>query len=76
LPVIDDPTHQEHQSVTLPPSRGRLDPHDTPLDEARWDGWVIRGRRADAAFREKLRMLVVLGVTVGVGAGTVWMFLG
>ena len=76
LPVIDDPTHEPHQSVTLPPAPGRLDARDTPLDEAHWDAWVIRGRRADAAFREKLRMLVVLGVTVGVGAGTVWMFLG
>ena len=75
LPVIDDPTHEQDQSMTLP-AAGPLDTHDAPLDEARWDAWVIKGRRADAAFTEKVRMLAVLGVTVGVGAGTVWMFLG
>jgi len=74
LPVIDDPTHEQDQSMA--PPAGRLDIHDAPLDEARWDAWVIKGRRADAAFTERVRMLAVLGVTVGVGAGTVWMFLG
>jgi hypothetical protein len=76
LPVIDDPTHEQDQPVTLPPSRGPLDTHHASLDEARWDAWVVKGRRADEAFIEKVRMLAVLGVTVGVAAGTVWVFLG
>jgi hypothetical protein len=76
LPVIDDPTHEKDQSVTLPPARGPFDTHDAPLDEARWDAWVAKGRRADQALIEKVRMLALLGVTVGVAAGTVWIFLG
>ena len=36
---------------------------------------MAKGRRADAASSEKMRVLAMLGVTVGVAAGTVWMFL-
>jgi hypothetical protein len=76
LPAIDDPAHEREQYVTLPPARGSFDTHDAPLDEARWDVWVAKGRRADQALIEKVRMLTLLGVTVGVAAGTVWIFLG
>jgi len=53
-----------------------IDTHCAPLDDARWDAWVAKGRRADQAFVEKVRMLALLGVTVGVAADTVWIFLG
>ncbi len=76
LPITDDPTHEPNQPVTLPPPRGPLETHSAPFDDARWDAWVIKGRRADAAFTEKARMLAVLGVTVGIAAGTVWILLG
>ena len=49
---------------------------NVPCDQGRWDAWVTKGRLADAAFREKVRMLAMLGVTVGIAAGTVWIFLG
>jgi hypothetical protein len=46
-----------------------------PFDQGRWDAWMTKGRLADAAFTEKARMLAMLGLTVGVAAGTAWMFL-
>ena len=49
---------------------------NAPFDEGRWDAWVFKHRRADAAFTQKVRMLAMLGVTVGMAAGTVWIFLG
>jgi hypothetical protein len=77
LPVIDDPAQEQDQSMTTPPpARGPLETRNAAVDEARWDAWVLKGRRADAAFTEKVRMLALLGVTVGVAAGTVWIFLG
>ena len=76
LPVIDHPTHAQNQFVTLPPARAPLEAHSAPFDEARWNAWVDKGRRADAAFSGKVRTLAVLAVTVGIAAGTVWIFLG
>ena len=75
LLITDEPT-LEHP-VTLPPTRGPLETRDhAPFDEERWDAWVAKGRRADRASTEKMRMLAMLGVTVAVAAGTVWIFLG
>ena len=51
-------------------------PHEEPFDQGRWDAWVTKGRLADTAFTDKVRMLATLGVMVGIGAGTVWIFLG
>ena len=42
-----------------------------PFDQGRWVAWVTKGRLADAAFTERVRMLAMLGVTVGIAAGTV-----
>ena len=49
---------------------------NVPFDQGRWDTWVTKGRLADTACTEKVRMLAMLGVTVGIAAGTVWIFLG
>jgi hypothetical protein len=76
LPVVDDSTHAQNQSATLPPARGPIDADNASLDEARWNAWVDKGRRADAASSKTLRKLAMLGVTVGVALGTVWLFLG
>ena len=76
LPVLDDPAHEQNQLPTPALARGPLETHNTPLDQARWDAWVLQGRRADAAFTERVRMLAVLGVTAGIAAATVWIFLG
>jgi hypothetical protein len=76
LPITDDPTHEQNPPVTLPPARRPIETHNAPFDDARWDAWVTKGRRADAAFTEKARMLALLGVTVGIATGTVWIFLG
>lgn len=75
LSITDEPT-LEHP-VTLPPTRGPLETRDNaPFDQERWDAWVAKGRRADAASTEKVRMLAVLGVTIGVVAGAVWIVFG
>ena len=47
-----------------------------PFDQVRWDAWVTKGRLADAAFTEKVRTLVRLGVAVVGAAGAVWIALG
>jgi hypothetical protein len=77
LPITDDPTHEQNYPMTLPPTSGPLETRDSaPFDHGRWDAWVTKGRRADAAFTEKVRMLAMLGITVGIAGGTVWIFLG
>jgi hypothetical protein len=74
LPITDDPPDARNQPVTLPPARAPLETHNAPFDEARWEAWVLKGHRADARRTEKVRMLAVLGVTMGMAAGTVWIF--
>ena len=61
--------------MTLPTARALLETPNAALDEARWDAWVLKERRAHSAFTDKVRVLALLGVTVGVAAGTVWIFL-
>jgi hypothetical protein len=77
LPITADPTHEQNYPAPLPLTSGRLETRDSvPFDEERWDAWVAKGRLANTAFAKKVRMLAMLGVTVGVAAGTVWIFLG
>lgn len=62
--------------MTDPPTHSLIETRDdAPFDEGRWNAWVAKGRLADTAFTETLRMLAMLGVTVGIAAGTVWAFL-
>ena len=64
-------------AVTMPAaSRMPVAFESVPFDQDRWNAWVTKGRLADAAFTEQVRMLAMLGVMVGIGAGTVWIFLG
>ena len=77
LPIADSPPYEEPTPVTVPAaSRVPVAFESVPFDQGRWDAWVTKGRLADAAFTEKVRMLAMLGVTVGIAAGTVWIFLG
>ena len=77
LPIADCPPYEEPKPVTVPAaSRVPVAFESVPFDQGRWDAWVTRGRLADAAFTEKVRMRAMLGVMVGIGAGTVWIFLG
>ena len=77
LPIADCPLHAEPTPVALPAAShvpGAFE--SVPFDQGRWDAWVTKGRRADAAFTEQVRMLAILGVMIGIGAGTVWIFVG
>jgi hypothetical protein len=77
LSIADCPPYEEPMPVTVPAaSRVRVAFESVPFDEGRWDAWVTKGRLADVAFTEKVRMLAMLGVTIGIAAGTVWIFLG
>jgi hypothetical protein len=77
LPIADSPPYEEPTPVTVPAaSRVPVAFESVPCDQGRWDAWVTKGRLADAAFREKVRMLATLAVTVGIAAGTLWIFLG
>jgi hypothetical protein len=77
LPIADRPPYEEPTPPTVPAaSRGPVPFESVPFDQGRWDAWVTKGRRADAAITERVRLLAVLGVTLGVAAGTAWIFLG
>ena len=77
LPIADSPPYEEPTPVTLPAaSPVPVAFESVPFDQGRWVAWVTKGRLADAAFTEKVRMLAMLGVTVGIAAGSVWIFLG
>lgn len=77
LPIADSPPYEEPTPVTvLAASRMPVTLESVPFDQGRWDAWVTKGRLADTAFTEKVRMLAMLGVTIGIGVGTVWIILG
>jgi hypothetical protein len=76
LPIADSPLYEAPTLTVLAASRVPVAFENVPFDQGRWDAWVIKGRLADAACTEKVRMLAMLGVTVGIAAGTVWIFLG
>ena len=77
LPMTARPPHEEPTPVTMPAARRvPVAFESVPFDQGRWDAWVTKGRLASTAFTEKVRMLAMLGVMVGVAAGTVWIFLG
>ena len=77
LPITARPPHEEPTPVTVAAAShvpGAFE--SVPVDQDRWEARVTKGRSADAAFAEQVRMLAMLGVMVGIGAGTVWIFLG
>ena len=77
LPITADPFPQEPTPGTMPAASGASLPFESvPFDESRWNAWVNKGRLDDTEFKEKMRILAMLGAMVGVGAGTVWVFLG
>jgi len=77
LPITADPFPQEPTPGTMPAASGVSLPFESvPFDESRWNAWVNKGRLDDTEFKEKMRILAMLGAMVGVGAGTVWVFLG
>jgi len=73
LPIADSPPHDEPMSVTVPSeSRMPVTFESVPLDEGRWDAWRAKGRRADAAFAEKMRTLAFMGVVAAGVVGAFW----
>ena len=77
LPITADPFPEEPTPGTMPAASGAPQAFESvPFDESRWNAWVNQGRLADTAFKEKMRILAMLGAMGAVGAGTVWVFLG
>jgi hypothetical protein len=76
LPITADPFPQEPTPGTILASGAPEAFESVPFDESRWNAWVNQGRLADTAFKEKMRILAMLGAMGAVGAGTVWVFLG
>ena len=40
--------------------------------DARWNQWAEKGRRENAAFREKARVVAAIAAVVVAGGGVVW----
>jgi hypothetical protein len=77
LPIADHPPYEQPTPLAVPAaSRVPLAFESEPFDQGRWDAWVTKGRLADAAFTDKARMLAMIAITVGIGAGIVWMLFG
>jgi hypothetical protein len=77
LPIANSPPYQAPTPVTMPAASPiPLTFDSVPFDQGRWDAWVAKGRRADAAFAEKFRTLTILGVAIAVGVGALSIFLG
>jgi hypothetical protein len=41
--------------------------------DARWNQWAEKGRREQAAFREKTRVIAVIGGLAACAAGVAWL---
>ena len=77
LPITAGPLHPEPTPGTMPAASAAAPAFESvPFDESRWNAWVKKGRLADTAYKEKMRILAMLGAMGAVGAGTVWVFLG
>lgn len=73
LPIADKPPLDEPRLVIIPlESRVPSTFESVPLDEARWDAWRAKGRRADAAFAEKMRTVALMGVVAAGAVGAFW----
>jgi hypothetical protein len=47
--------------------------HAGSVDEERWNEWTAKGRREDAAFREKMRAIGMATTAAAIlGAGVLW----
>jgi hypothetical protein len=44
----------------------------TPFDTPSWDRWVSEGRDADAAFRQKARIVAIISASL-IAFGMLWM---
>jgi hypothetical protein len=69
------PPHEQDPPVPAT-SRPLAASDSAPFDQHRWDAWVSKGRIANAAFAEKVRALVTLGIAIAVGAAGLWVILG
>jgi hypothetical protein len=72
LPIADSPPYAPTPLAVPSDSRLPATYESVPLDEARWEAWRAKGRRADREFAEKMRSLALIGGVVASALGMYW----